>query len=250
MSSPTVPTVEPAGPARAAGAMLSLSGVHAGYGEVAVLHGLDLHVHRAECVVLLGPNGVGKTTTLRTISGVLRPRLGTVSLDGTRIDRRPAHTIARMGVAHVPEGRGIFPGLSVRENLTLGTFSGRGRGSGAGYDRVVELFPVLAEKLHQRAGALSGGQQQMLAIGRGLMAAPTVLLLDEPSLGLSPVVVEQVLAALRAIKEQGTTILLVEQNVRHALRLADYAYVINRGIVVAEGSGDEVAQNIDRAYLS
>jgi len=237
---------------RANESMLSLHEVHAGYGEVAVLHGLDLHVRHGECVVLLGPNGVGKTTVLRTISGVIRPRRGRIELSGSRIDNSPAHAIARLGIAHVPEGRGIFPGLSVKENLQLGTFSSRGHGRNTeeGMTRVLALFPMLAEKLGQRGAALSGGQQQMLAIGRGLMSAPTVLLLDEPSLGLAPVVVEQVFEALATIKAHGTTILLVEQNVRHALRLADYAYVINRGVVVAQGRADEVTQSIDSAYLS
>lgn len=233
-------------------ALLELDNVYAGYGEATVLEGVSFAVPLGECVVILGPNGVGKSTILRTISGVIKPSAGTVSYQGKDLRRVSDYRIARRGLAHVPEGRGIFPGLSVRENLQIGAHAANLRGSELAetFDRVFSLFPILVEKSKQQASALSGGQQQMLAVGRGLMSRPTLLLLDEPSLGLSPLLVDQVFEALRAIKAQGTTILLVEQSARHALALADHAYVIGEGRVQQSGTAQQIGSTLDTEYLS
>ena len=232
--------------------LLQLSAVYSGYGEASVLEGVDFTVPVGHCVVLLGPNGVGKSTILRTVSGVIKPTSGAVRYQGRDLQRVPDHRIARRGLAHVPEGRGIFPGLSVRENLRIGSFAAgmRSRELGETFQRVFDLFPILVEKSEQPAASLSGGQQQMLAIGRGLMSRPELLILDEPSLGLSPLLVDQVFEALRQIKDQGTTILLVEQSARHALGLADHAYVIGEGRVTSHGTADHVRSTLDTEYLS
>lgn len=233
------------------GDLLQLHGVRTSYGQIAVLHDVDITVREGECVVLLGANGMGKTTVLRTISGVVPPRAGRIDFAGTSLLGVPAHKVAARGIAHIPEGRGIFPGLTVLENLRLGGYLHR-RDSGAEriwVDRVCELFPQLRVKLPTLAGSLSGGQQQMLAIARGLMSAPRLLLLDEPSLGLAPVLVDQVFAALRQIKQNGTTLLLVEQSARHALALADRGYVLNRGQIVQRGTAAELSANLQSAYL-
>lgn len=232
--------------------LLELRDVHSGYGEASVLEGVDVTVPHGHCVVLLGPNGVGKSTILRTVSGVIKPTAGSVRYRGEDLQKVPDHRIARRGLAHVPEGRGIFPGLSVRENLQIGGFASRAgsRGLAESFARVFDLFPILVEKADQPAASLSGGQQQMLAIGRGLMSRPELLILDEPSLGLSPLLVDQVFDALRAVKDQGTTILLVEQSARHALALADHAYVIGEGRVTRHGSADDVRTSLDTEYLS
>jgi branched-chain amino acid transport system ATP-binding protein len=226
--------------------------IRSGYGQVAALQGVDVSIAEGECVVLLGANGAGKTTVLRTISGVVRPTSGNVQFRGANITGRKPHQIARLGIAHIPEGRGIFPGLTVRENLRLGTFgmSDAIRHETDSVERVCTLFPALRPKLADTGASLSGGQQQMLAIGRGLMSRPAMLLLDEPSLGLAPVLVDQVFAALRQIKDEGTTLLLVEQSARHALALADHGYVLNRGQVVQRGTAAELGANLHQAYLS
>jgi branched-chain amino acid transport system ATP-binding protein len=233
-------------------ALLELDGVYAGYGEATVLEGVSFSVPLGDCVVILGPNGVGKSTILRTISGVIKPSAGTVRYQGKDLRRVSDYRIARRGLAHVPEGRGIFPGLSVRENLQIGAHAANLRGQELTdtFERVNALFPILVEKSKQQASSLSGGQQQMLAVGRGLMSRPKLLLLDEPSLGLSPLLVDQVFEALRQIKAQGTTILLVEQSARHALALADYAYVIGEGKVQQSGTADEISSTLDTEYLS
>jgi branched-chain amino acid transport system ATP-binding protein len=233
------------------GDLLQLHGVRTSYGQMAVLHDIDLSVREGECVVLLGANGMGKTTVLRTISGVVSPRAGRIEFAGTSLVGVPAHKVAARGIAHIPEGRGIFPGLTVLENLRLGGYLHRRDPSAERLwvDRACELFPQLRAKLPALASSLSGGQQQMLAIARGLMSAPRLLLLDEPSLGLAPILVDQVFAALRQIKQNGTTLLLVEQSARHALALADHGYVLNRGQIVQRGTAAELSANLQSAYL-
>jgi branched-chain amino acid transport system ATP-binding protein len=231
---------------------LALQGVRSGYGQVLALQGVDLAVDDGECVVLLGANGAGKSTVLRTISGVVRTQHGAVRFRGKDIAGLKPHEIARLGIAHIPEGRGIFPGLSVIENLRLGTFgvAEASRRERASVERACALFPALQPKLNDTSASLSGGQQQMLAIARGLMSQPVLLMLDEPSLGLAPVLVDQVFQALHQIKSEGTTLLLVEQSAQHALTLADRGYVLNRGEVVQRGSASELRSNLHQAYLA
>ena len=223
-----------------------------GYGEIPALKGVALEVRAGEIVALLGNNGAGKTTTLRTISGLLVPTRGVLTLDDAPLGGIPPHIIVKRGIAHVPEGRRIFNRLTVRENLMMGAFI---RADGAAIESdlksVLELFPRLAERITQVAGTLSGGEQQMLAIGRALMARPRLLLLDEPSMGLAPVLVEQIFDTVRDINRLGTTILLVEQNAAMALAVAHRGYVIETGTIVLSGSAAELADNPDvrRAYL-
>jgi len=233
-------------------AFLELADVVSGYGPIEVLHGLSLRVEEGEAVTLIGANGAGKTTTLRTITGLIRPRRGEIRLDGRRLDRLPPHAIVRCGVAHVPEGRRVFGRLTVLENLELGAFTRRpGREVAEDLERVLTLFPRLRERLSQPAGTLSGGEQQMLAIGRALMARPRLLLLDEPSMGLSPVMVETIFAVIRDIHRQGTALLLVEQNVPLALAVASRGYVLEAGRIVAEASAADLRESdvVRRAYL-
>jgi branched-chain amino acid transport system ATP-binding protein len=227
--------------------------VWAGYGSVSVLEGVSLRLAEREVVTVLGPNGAGKTTLLRVVSGVVPARSGRVEV-AAHAGRRVAHAIARSGIAHVPEGRGVFPGLTVTENLAVGTF-GRGRRV-ADTDVtetmafVLELFPWIAERLGQLGGTLSGGEQQMLAIARALMSNPRALILDEPSLGLSPLIAGRVFETLGEIRARGVAILLVEQNLTHALALADRGYVMNSGRIVLEGDADELARSdMFRRYL-
>lgn len=232
--------------------MLRLEGVQAGYGNIPVLRGIDLEVGEGELVTLVGGNGAGKTTTLRVISGLLRPWSGAVSLDGTRIDRLPPHEIVSRGLVHVPEGRRLFPRMTVMENLELGARTVEGRKRKAeNLRRVFSLFPVLEERKAQLAGTLSGGEQQMLAIARGLMAAPRILMLDEPSQGLAPLLVRKIFEAIEEVNREGTTVLLVEQNVQHALRLAQRGYVLENGRIVLQGRGPELLEHahLKRAYL-
>ncbi len=209
--------------------MLSLRGVEIRYGMLTAVRELDLDVEHGEIVALLGANGAGKSTTLRTISGLHPPARGTISFEGRRIDALPAHQITRIGIGHVPEGRRIFPVMSVLENLEMGAYHERGRRHRAAMDRVFELFPILGERRRQLGGTLSGGEQQMLAIGRALMGSPKLLLFDEPSLGLAPMIVEQIFSIIASIRDDGTTVLLVEQNANQALRLADRGYVMETG---------------------
>jgi branched-chain amino acid transport system ATP-binding protein len=231
--------------------MLQLDGVDVYYGEIHALRGVALSVGEREIVALLGNNGAGKSTTLKTVSGLLRPRRGSITLDDRALAGVPAHEIVARGIAHVPEGRRIFNRLSVRENLSMGAYLRSDGGIAGDLDRVFDLFPRLKERIGQVAGTLSGGEQQMLAIGRALMANPRLLLLDEPSMGLAPVLVEQIFATIDSINRQGTTILLVEQNAAMALSIAHRGYVLETGAVVLAGSAAELAGNADvrRAYL-
>jgi len=221
------------------------------YGKIHALKGVSFNVGRGEIVALLGNNGAGKSTTLKTISGLLAPRKGHVRLEGQELSGVPAHSVVLRGMAHVPEGRRIFKRLTVRENLLMGAYPRRDDRIPADLERVFALFPLLKERLSQVAGTLSGGEQQMLAIGRALMASPRVLLLDEPSMGLSPVLVERIFETIVDINQQGMTILLVEQNAAMALAIAHRGYVLETGTIVLSGSAESLAQNPDvrRAYL-
>jgi branched-chain amino acid transport system ATP-binding protein len=236
----------------AADVLLSVEGLEAGYGEVQVLWGLSLQARRGKLTAIVGANGAGKTTTLRAVAGTLTPWGGRVMLDGEEVTRVPSHVKAARGLALVPEGRQLFSMMSVAENLELGAFSPRtSRSYAERLEQVFKLFPRLAERQRQRAGTLSGGEQQMVAIARGLMSDPQILIIDELSLGLAPVVVYQLLATLKRLKQDGLTILLVEQNVHLALALSDYAYVIAEGRIFTEGLPAELAAKpeIRRAYL-
>jgi len=232
--------------------LLALENVHVYYGNIAAVKGLSLTVMPGEIVTLIGSNGAGKSTTLRTISGLLRPRQGQVSFNGKRIDRTAADEIVRLGIAQSPEGRRIFPRMTVAENLDLGAFLRKDKAAIAtDKERVLELFPRLRERITQKAGTMSGGEQQMLAVARALMAKPKLLLLDEPSMGLAPVLVDLIFETIGTIREGGTTVLLVEQNALAALRVADRAYVLESGLLNLEGSARELARDpeIVRAYL-
>ncbi|MFI5254867.1 MAG: ABC transporter ATP-binding protein [Candidatus Limnocylindrales bacterium] len=232
-------------------ALLELHDIHSYYGRIHALHGVSLEVHRGEIVTLLGANGAGKTTILKTVSGLLHPRAGTVVFEGQDVTRKAAHELVRAGIGHAPEGRRIFPRLTVLENLQMGAFTRKQAESLEEMERVFTLFPRLKERSSQRGGSLSGGEQQMLAIGRALMARPRVLLLDEPSLGLSPILVQQIFATMREINAAGTTILLVEQNALQALAVADRGYVLQTGRVVLSGAAGELRTNemVRKAYL-
>jgi len=232
--------------------LLAVEGLEAGYGEVQVLWGLSLRARRGRLTAIVGANGAGKTTTLRAVAGTLTPWGGRVMLDGEDVTRVPSHVKAARGLALVPEGRQLFSMMSVAENLELGAFSPRSSRSYAErLEQVFALFPRLAERARQRAGTLSGGEQQMVAIARGLMSDPQILIIDELSLGLAPVVVYQLLATLKQLKQNGLTILLVEQNVHLALAVSDYAYVVAEGRIFTEGLPAELTANpeIRRAYL-
>ena len=231
--------------------MLQVDALDVSYGKIRALKGVGLEVARGEIVAVLGNNGAGKTTTLKTISGLLRPTRGTISLDSEPLVGVPPHAIVLKGIAHVPEGRRIFNRLTVRENLMMGAYPRRDAGIAADLDRVFALFPRLQERIAQVAGTLSGGEQQMLAIGRALMLSPRLLLLDEPSMGLAPVLVEQIFDTVADINRQGTTILLVEQNAAMALAVAQRGYVIETGAIVLSGTAAELADNpeVRRAYL-
>lgn len=232
--------------------MLSLDRIEVYYGNIAAVRGLTLTVMPGEIVTLLGSNGAGKSTTLRTISGLLHPRRGTMTFDGRRLNGLPAHQIVRLGIVQAPEGRRIFPRMSVDENLDLGAFVRTDRhGIAADKEQVYELFPRLRERIAQRAGTLSGGEQQMLALGRALMARPKLLLLDEPSMGLAPVLVELIFETIARIRQQGTTVLVVEQNALAALEIADRAYVLESGRLKVSGAAVDVANNpeVVQAYL-
>ncbi|HEX7626444.1 MAG TPA: ABC transporter ATP-binding protein [Gaiellaceae bacterium] len=229
--------------------LLELHDIHAHYGEIRALHGVSLTVEDGEFVAILGANGAGKTTTLRAISGTVKTT-GDVFLEGSKIFRRTPEGMARRGVAHVPEGRGTFTTLSVLDNLHLGSWTQRGM-STRDLARVFEFFPLLYERRDQQAGTLSGGEQQMLALGRAMMAKPRLLLLDEPSLGLAPLIVREIFDALRKMNENGTTIVVVEQNAALALNAANHAFVLETGRVVLDGDAADLRANesVRRSYL-
>jgi branched-chain amino acid transport system ATP-binding protein len=240
-------------------ALLELEGVHVHYGGIEAVKGIDLVVEEGEIVTMIGANGAGKTTTLKTISGLKRPTTGAISFGGQRIDGMPAHKIVGLGIGHAPEGRRIFGRMSVLENLQMGLYGARGgasRESGRrvekeALERVFALFPILKERSGQLGGTLSGGQQQMLAIGRALMTRPALLMLDEPSMGLAPMLVEQIFDIIRDINQQGTTILLIEQNAHMALNSAQRGYVIESGTIVMVDSSQNLLgnDNVRKAYL-
>ena len=231
--------------------LLGISGLHAGYGATEILRGIDLTVAPGEIVAVLGSNGAGKSTLNRAISGVLRPWRGAIRFAGGQIERAKPSAIVSRGLIHVPEGRRIFPNMSVRENLDLGCYRRARPRRGQNRERVFGTFPRLAERQSQSAGTLSGGEQQMLAIGRGLMAEPKLLILDEPSLGLSPLLVEELFTLIRSINQQGIALLLVEQNVVQSLEVAQRAYVLDNGVIVLQGSAADVRNdpNLKLAYL-
>jgi branched-chain amino acid transport system ATP-binding protein len=233
-------------------ALLEMRDVHTYYGNIHALKGISIEIGDGEIVTLIGSNGAGKSTTLKTISGLLRPREGEVWFDGQRLDGTPAHDIVAKGISQAPEGRRIFPRLSVKENLEMGAFQRpKGADLEADFERVYSLFPRLKERLSQNGGTLSGGEQQMLAIGRALMARPKLLLLDEPSMGLAPILVEQIFEIIKTINEQGTTVLLVEQNALMALGIANRGYILQTGEVVLSDQASSLARNpeVRKAYL-
>ncbi len=232
--------------------MLELKDVHTYYGNIHALKGISLTVDKGEIVTLIGSNGAGKTTTLRTIQGINRPRSGSIILEGEELDKLPPHEIARRGVAQSPEGRLIFPQMTVLENLEMGAYARKDKsGMAQDLERVFTLFPRLKERIGQRGGTLSGGEQQMLAMGRALMARPRVLLLDEPSMGLSPVLVELIFETIQTINKEGTTILLVEQNALMALAIANRGYVIQTGEIVISDEAKKLQENemVRKSYL-
>jgi branched-chain amino acid transport system ATP-binding protein len=232
--------------------MLSIKGVDAYYGHLQALWDVSLEVNEGELVALVGPNGAGKTTTLRVITGLLKPASGSVHFNDQCLDREEAHNIVGLGISQVPEGGRIFAGMSVLENLELGAFLSKARAvKDESLKWVYEIFPVLEERKEQRAGTLSGGERQMLAIGRALMSQPKLLLLDEPSFGLAPILVEHIFVMITEINRQGVTVLLVEQNIRAALELADRAYVIENGRVVGQGVHEDLLsfECVRSAYL-
>ncbi len=239
-------------PERTGAPLLTVENLRVSYGGVPALHGVSFEVHPGEVVALVGANGAGKSTTLRAISGLVPADSGSIRLEDRQLNRLPPHAITALGVAHVPEGRRIFSRLSVLQNLLLGSYTQAARSAEQQtLEEVLTLFPRLRERLHQSAGTLSGGEQQMLAIGRGLMLRPRLLMLDEPSLGLAPLVVEGIFDVVRTLSTSGMTILLIEQNVKETLTLAHRAYVLQVGQIVATGAGADLLQSdlVRRAYL-
>ncbi len=231
--------------------MLEVAGLNAGYGEVQVLWNVGLKVERGEIVSLIGANGAGKTTTLRSIMGLIRPFSGVIRLDGTEIVGLPTHEIVRRGIALVPEGRHLFPKMTVIENLRMGAYAVDSSKYKDLLERVFQIFPVLKERKDQLASTLSGGEQQMLAIARGLMSDPKLLMLDEPSLGLAPKIVKKVMRVVSEIRDEGVTVLLVEQNAKMSLEISDRGYVLETGKIVLEGTSEELLRNehVRKAYL-
>jgi len=255
MSDSQTMTATPAAPSTSAGPagdlVLELRDVHTYYGKIHALQGISLEVRRGEIVTLIGANGAGKTTTLKTISGLLHPGKGTVRFEDRDVSHTPPHDLVRHGISHAPEGRRIFSRLTVLENLQMGGYTRTSREIAENVEHVYSLFPRLAERAGQKGGTLSGGEQQMLAIGRALMTRPKVLLLDEPSLGLSPILIQQIFAIIREINSNGTTVLLVEQNALQALEVAHRGYVLQTGRVILADTAANLAANQDvrRAYL-
>jgi branched-chain amino acid transport system ATP-binding protein len=231
--------------------MLTISGLRSGYGKIEVLHDVALTVAQGQIVTLIGANGAGKTTLLKTISGLIRPTTGSIDFEGTSLVRRATHKVVALGISHVPEGRAILKRMTVADNLRMGAYVRSDAEVGADIDAVYARFPVLGERRDQMAGTLSGGEQQMLAIGRALVARPRLLLLDEPSLGLAPKIVTRIFQTLRELRQEGKTILLVEQNARQALQVADAGYVMERGRIVLQGSGQDLLNmpEVRRTYL-
>ena len=230
---------------------LRAENIHVYYGAIHAIRGVTFTVNEGEVVTLIGANGAGKSTILKTVSGLLRPKSGTISFDGTDITQIPPHKLVPMGLAHVPEGRRIFQQMTVEENLEMGAFTQPKGGIALDLEKVFALFPRLKERRRQIAGTLSGGEQQMLAMGRALMSHPKLLMLDEPSMGLAPILVEQIFDIIRSLHRTGTTILLVEQNAQMALSVADRAYVLETGEITLTGTGDELIHSdaIRKAYL-
>ena len=230
---------------------LGVRGLRAGYGGIEVLHGVELAIEPGEIVALIGANGAGKTTLLKTISGLIRPTGGRIEFEGREIARQPAHKTVEMGISQVAEGRAILKRMTVIENLRMGAHTRRDREIESDVAAMLDKFPALGARRKQPAGTLSGGEQQMLAIGRALMARPRLLLLDEPSLGLAPMIVTQIFRTLRELREEGNTIFLVEQNARRALQLADRGYVLERGRIALEGAGERLLDDpeVQRTYL-
>jgi branched-chain amino acid transport system ATP-binding protein len=248
-----MPAHEDGMPTQSSSAMLALAKVEVSYGHVQALHGIDLRVEAGELVALLGANGAGKSTTLMAVSGIVRPRSGAILYDGVDITKAGPYEIVNRGVIHCPEGRRVFGSLTVLENLRMGAVRRRDRAAARrDMDRVFSLFPVLAQRRGQSGATLSGGEQQMLAIGRALMGQPRLLMLDEPSLGLAPIIVGEIFTVIRELHRQGVTILLVEQNVHQALAVADRAYVLETGSITLSGTGEQLRANpeIEQAYLS
>ncbi len=233
-------------------ALLEVKDLKVAYGSIMAVKGLSLTVNEGEIVTLIGSNGAGKSTTLRTISGLLKPKAGTITFQGKNIEGRPGHEIVKMGLCQSPEGRRIFPRMSVRENLDLGAFLRNDKEAiEADRERVLELFPRLRERYEQKGGTMSGGEQQMLAVARAMMGAPKLLLLDEPSMGLAPVLVDMIFETIIKIREQGITILLIEQNAAAALDVADRAYVLESGMIKMSGNASDLAKDdaVTKAYL-
>jgi len=245
-----VPSVGDGGRHASSNVLLDVVDLEVRYGAIAAIKGISFHVNDGEIVALLGANGAGKTTTQKAVSGMLRPSAGSITLDGERIDGIPPHELINRGVCHVPEGRHVFPRMTVQENLAMGAFRFRTPDADV-LAEVLTMFPRLKERFIQQAGTLSGGEQQMLAIGRALMGKPRLLLLDEPSMGLAPLIVEQIFEIVRGINSNGVSVLLVEQNARQALTLADRGYVLETGELVLAGSGRELLADdrIRAAYL-
>ncbi len=236
--------------------MLSIKNLEAGYGKVQVLHGISIHVPKGQIVTLIGSNGAGKTTTMRAISGMIKPTAGEISLNGQRVDGLESYTITKLGLAHSPEGRRVFATMSVTDNLLLGAFprltGSRPRGDvESDLQRALDMFPRLKERTHQLAGTLSGGEQQMLAMARAIMLNPEVVLLDEPSMGLAPILVEEVFNIISRLKSQGVTMLLVEQFAAAALKVADYGYVLENGRISVHGAAEKLKNDpaVKAAYL-
>ena len=231
--------------------MLSVENLHASYGATEVLHGIDFSVTEGECVALIGANGAGKSSTLKAICGLLKVSRGSVTLEGEDVTNQPGHVLVSKGICMCPEGRQVFPDMTVRQNLKMGAYRRSDDEQDADLEKYFDMFPILRERAGQKAGTLSGGEQEMLAIGRVLMARPRVCIFDEPSLGLAPKIVAEVGATINRIKKLGMTILLVEQNSNMALRLADRAYLFESGEVVLEGTGTELRENpeVAKAYL-
>jgi len=232
--------------------MLTINHIDVFYGDLQVLWDVSFEVHEKEILVLIGANGAGKSTTIKTISSLLTPGKGTIELNGDRLDHLPPHEIIQRGVVHVPEGRRLFPEMTVEENLIMGSLYGEAKAKRFHtMDYVYDLFPRLKERRKQMAGTLSGGEQQMAAIGRGLMSLPKVMMFDEPSLGLAPILVHEIFNMIKRIKAEGVTILLVEQNVSQTLAMCDRAYILENGRIVLEGTGSELLENkqVKEAYL-